>query len=89
MIKKTLTICNKLGLHARAASVFIKTAGAFGSAVTVSNAEREANGKSIMSMMMLQASCGTKIIVSVDGEDEQAAMDAIEALVEDRFGEDE
>lgn len=89
MITKTLLICNKLGLHARAASEFIKTASAFGSSITVKNPNREANGKSIMSVMMLQAACGTEIEVTITGEDEAEAMDAIEALVANRFGEAE
>lgn len=78
---------NKLGLHARAASVFIKTATAFGSKITITNSSKEANGKSIMSMMMLQAACGTQIEVSIDGDDENEAMIAIEALVSSGFGE--
>lgn len=89
MISKTLPIVNKLGLHARAASVFVKTASSFGSDITVTNEFKQANGKSIMSMMMLQASCGTEIDIEVSGDDEVAAADAITALVENRFGEAE
>lgn len=89
MISKTLTICNKLGLHARAASEFVKTASAFGSNITVANPHNEANGKSIMSMMRLQAACGTEVDVTIEGADEQAAMDAIETLIANRFGESE
>ena len=87
MITKKMEIVNKLGLHARAASVFIKTASAFGSEITISNPEKVANGKSIMSMMLLQAACGTSIEVSIDGDDEHEAMIAIEALVSSGFGE--
>ena len=76
-----MEIVNKLGLHARAASIFVKTASAFGSEITITNPEKEANGKSIMSMMLLQAACGTQIEVSIDGDDENEAMSAIEALV--------
>lgn len=82
-----MEIVNKLGLHARAASIFVKTASAFGSEITITNPEKEANGKSIMSMMLLQAACGTQIEVSIDGDDENEAMSAIEALVSSRFGE--
>ncbi len=89
MITKTLTICNKLGLHARAASEFVKTASAYGAEITVSNQFKEANGKSIMSMMMLQAACGTDIEVTTEGDDEALAMDAIDSLVANRFGESE
>lgn len=87
MISRKMEIVNKLGLHARAASIFVKTASAFGSEITITNPEKEANGKSIMSMMLLQAACGTQIEVSIDGDDENEAMSAIEALVSSRFGE--
>ena len=89
MISRTLLIKNKLGLHARAASVFVKTAGAFGSDIRVTRGEKQADGKSIMAMMMLQASCGTEIMVSTDGEDEAEAMTAIVEMIDNRFGEDE
>ena len=89
MFKKKLAITNKLGLHARAASVFVKTASAFASTINVSNPETEANGKSIMSMMLLQASCGSEIDICIEGKDETEAMAAIEGLVNDKFGESE
>ena len=89
VFKKKLTITNKLGLHARAASVFVKTASAFTSTINVTNPENQANGKSIMSMILLQAACGSEIDISIDGEDETEAMVAIEALVNDKFGESE
>ena len=89
MIKKTLKINNKLGLHARAASLFVKTAGAFVSKVTVVNPEKSADGKSIMSMMLLQAAYGTEIEICAAGEDEAEAMEAMEQIVTDRFGEPE
>ena len=89
MITSILEIKNKLGLHARAASVFVKTATAFSSEIIVSNPMKEANGKSIMSMMLLQAACGTEVTVAVDGEDEIEAMKAISDLIENKFGESE
>ncbi len=89
MIKKTLKINNKLGLHARAASLFVKTAGAFVSKVTVVNPEKSADGKSIMSMMLLQAAYGTEIEICACGADEAEAMKAMEQIVIDRFGEPE
>ena len=89
MISRKLQIQNKLGLHARAASVFVKTAGAFGSRISVISPQKEANGKSIMSMMMLEAAFGSEIKVVIEGTDETEAMNAIEQLVADRFGEDE
>jgi len=89
VFKKKLTIKNKLGLHARAASVFVKTASAFASTINVSSPEKEANGKSIMSIMLLQASCGSEVEVCIEGGDETEAMAAIETLVNDKFGERE
>ena len=89
MFKRTLTITNKLGLHARAASMFVKIASAFASTINVSNPEKEADGKSIMSMMLLQASCGSEVDICIEGEDETEAMAAIEALVNNKFGESE
>ena len=89
MLTERLTICNKLGLHARAASVFVKTASAFGAEINVTSPTKSANSKSIMSMMMLEAACGVDIEVSIEGEDETEAMAAIVALVENRFGESE
>ncbi len=89
MITKTLTIQNKLGLHARAASLFVKTASAFGSKIVVRSPQKEANGKSIMSMMMLEAALGSEVEVEIEGQDETAAMEAIEHLIDDKFGEGE
>ena len=89
VFKKKLAITNKLGLHARAASVFVKTASTFTSTINVTNPENQANGKSIMSMILLQAACGSEIDISIEGEDETEAMVAIEALVNDKFGESE
>lgn len=89
MIEKVLEIKNKLGLHARAASVFVKTASSFSSEITVSNPNKEANGKNIMSMMLLQAAYGSEIKVEVTGNDEEAAMEAISAIIENKFGEPE
>jgi phosphocarrier protein HPr len=89
VFNKKLAITNKLGLHARAASVFVKTASAFSSTINVSTQEKESNGKSIMSMMLLQAACGSDIDICIEGEDETEAMAAIEALVNDKFGESE
>lgn len=89
MISDKITICNKLGLHARAASAFVKKAMEFSSAITISNTKTDGNGKSIMSMMMLEASQGTELQLEVDGEDEQLALQTLIELVEQKFGEDE
>jgi phosphocarrier protein HPr len=87
VITQQLRIINNLGLHARAASVFVKTASAFVSKINVENEYGDADGKNIMSMMMLQAACGSEVKVTTDGEDEAEAMKAITQLINDRFGE--
>jgi phosphocarrier protein len=89
VINRTITIQNKLGLHARSASSFVRTVSAFASNVTVVNEYATANGKSIMSMMLLQASQGTQIELHIDGEDEKETLDAIVSLINDKFGEEE
>jgi phosphocarrier protein len=89
MQEQEITIINKLGLHARAAAKLVNTAGAFSSEVFVSKNGQQVNGKSIMGVMMLAASKGTTIHLQVSGEDEEAAMQALKDLINDRFGEDE
>jgi phosphocarrier protein HPr len=87
MIKQSLTISNKLGLHARASAKLSKLAGSFKSDVFLSRNERRVNAKSIMGVMMLAAGQGTEIEIETDGVDEQAAMDALRELIDGRFGE--
>ena len=89
MQTKTITIINKLGLHARAAAKFVATASRFSAKVDISRNGKTVNGKSIMGVMMLAASKGSEVEICTDGEDESEALDAIEALINDRFGEDE
>jgi phosphocarrier protein len=89
MISKEIEIQNKLGLHARAAAKLVQCAGQFASLVEIERRGQSVNGKSIMGVMMLAASKGTYIRVATQGEDEQEAMAAIEALIQDRFGEAE
>ncbi|MDB5844543.1 MAG: Phosphotransferase system, phosphocarrier protein HPr [Polaromonas sp.] len=89
MIKTRTTISNKLGLHARASAKFTKLAGSFRSEVFMSKGERRVNAKSIMGVMMLAAGLGSSVEIETQGEDEQAAMDALLALVADKFGEGE
>ncbi len=89
MISRTVTIQNKLGLHARSANQFVRTAIAFSSSINVVNEHAAANGKSIMSMMLLQAAKGTDVELQVEGEDEERACAALEALINDKFGEDD
>lgn len=89
MQERDLTLINKRGLHARAAAQLVKVATDFRADVRVGLDGREADGKNIMSVMMLAASCGTVITITVEGEDEPEAMEALAALVADRFGEGE
>ncbi len=86
---KTLTIINKLGLHARAAAKFVGCAARFVSHIEVKRGDQTVNGKSIMGMMMLAASQGSKVELNISGEDATDAMNALETLIADRFGESE
>ena len=87
MIKRVATISNKLGLHARASAKLTKLAGGFASDVHLSRNGRRVNAKSIMGVMMLAAGLGAEVEIETEGADEQAAMDAIVALIDDKFGE--
>ena len=87
MIKTTLVISNKLGLHARASAKFTKLASSFRSDVFMTRNGRRVNAKSIMGVMMLAAGLGSEVELETVGEDEQAAHDALTALVNDKFGE--
>jgi phosphocarrier protein len=89
MIRTTLSISNKLGLHARASAKLTKLASSFASDIHLSRNGRRVNAKSIMGVMMLAAGCGTEVELEVDGPDAEAAAAAIAALVADRFGEGE
>ena len=85
----SVTIINKLGLHARAASKFVNVAKRYASKVEVISAAKTVDGKSIMSIMLLAASQGTELQLRIDGDDELDALQAIMALIADRFGEGE
>ncbi len=87
MMQSRISINNKLGLHARASAKLTKLAGGFKSEVHLSRNGRRVNAKSIMGVMMLAAGLGSEIEIETDGEDEQAAMDALRSLVESKFGE--
>ncbi|MFV0679951.1 HPr family phosphocarrier protein [Ottowia sp.] len=89
MIKNEITISNKLGLHARASAKLTKLAGSFPCEVWMSRGERRVNAKSIMGVMMLAAGLGSVVEVETDGPQEQEAMDALLALINDKFGEGE
>ena len=87
MIRTTVTISNKLGLHARASAKLTKLAGGFRCEVHLSRNGRRINAKSIMGVMMLAAGLGSEVEVETDGPDERPAMDALIALIQDKFGE--
>ena len=89
MIQSTITISNKLGLHARASAKLTKLAGSFPCEVWMSKGERHVNAKSIMGVMMLAAGIGSQVTIETDGDQEQEAMDALRALIDDKFGEGE
>lgn len=89
MIKRSITISNKLGLHARASAKLTKLAGSFKSEVHMSRNGRRVNAKSIMGVMMLAAGLGAEVEIETAGVDEQMAMHAIVRLIEDKFGEGE
>ena len=89
MIRVNVTISNKLGLHARASAKLTKTASGFRSEVFISRGDRRVNAKSIMGVMMLAAGLGADVEIDAAGDDEQTAIDALLALINDKFGEGE
>ena len=88
MIEETISIVNKLGLHARAAAKFVAIASKYSSKIDVQKNDRRVNGKSIMGVMMLAAAQGSELTLFIDGEDERDAVAALIELVEDKFGEE-
>jgi phosphocarrier protein HPr len=89
MQKTTLTIVNKLGLHARASAKLTKLAGSYPCEVWISKGDRRMNAKSIMGVMMLAAGLGSSVDLETNGDQEEAAMTALVALINDKFGEGE
>ena len=89
MIKRTIAVVNKLGLHARASAKLTQVASKFQSSVWIARNGRRVNAKSIMGVMMLAAAKGTSVDLEAEGADEVAAADEIEALFRDKFGEGE
>jgi phosphocarrier protein len=87
MIKTSITISNKLGLHARASAKLTKLASSFASDIYLTRNDRRVNAKSIMGVMMLAAGLGSQVEVEATGIDEQAALEALTGLVDDKFGE--
>ena len=88
VVERSAPIVNRLGLHARPAAEFVKVANRFQAHVTVRKDDLEVNGKSIMGMMMLAAECGSALLIRADGDDAEAALAALLALVAAGFGED-
>ncbi len=89
MIAENITIINKLGLHARAASKLVNCASQFESEVFIVRKDNRVNAKSIMGVMMLAASKGVELELEIEGNDEQSCRDALVALINNRFGENE
>ncbi|MBS8240685.1 HPr family phosphocarrier protein [Marinobacter lipolyticus] len=89
MMRRTITIINKLGLHARATAKLVATASAYQSSVRISGKGREVDAKNIMQVMMLAASQGTEVELIAEGPDEQLAIEALTELINDYFGEGE
>ena len=89
MLEQNITIINKLGLHARAATKFANTAKQYGCKIVVEFAGKTIDGKSIMSLMLLAAAQGSELTLLTDGSDEQQAMHGLCDLINNRFDEDE
>jgi phosphocarrier protein len=89
MLRQEIEIVNRLGLHARASAKLTQLAGSFQSEVWMARDGRRVNAKSIMGVMMLAAAKGSSVELETEGPDERAAMDALVALIEDKFGEGE
>ncbi len=88
MVTRNLTVLNKLGIHARPAAMFVKTANRFQCDIFVEKDGEKVNGKSIMGLMMLAAGPGSKLTVHAEGQDASQALAELETLVERKFGED-
>ena len=89
MPKRTLTLTNQRGLHARAATKLVKCVQQFSANIVVYKQQQKADAANIMSLLMLAAPCGTELTVAAEGNDAEQALDAIEALFDARFDEDQ
>ncbi len=89
MITQTILVKNKLGLHARAANKLIDVTNRFSSSIKIRHTGADVDGKSIMAVMMLAAAKGSELLFTIDGEDEQQALEDIQALFDNLFGEGE
>ncbi|OGW87020.1 MAG: hypothetical protein A3C35_00660 [Omnitrophica bacterium RIFCSPHIGHO2_02_FULL_46_11] len=88
VVEKRVVIQNKLGLHARPAALFVRTANRFKSEITILKGKHKVNGKSIMGLMMLAAAPGSHLIIRIVGPDAERAMEEIEKLIDQNFGEE-
>lgn len=88
LIAREFEIRNRLGIHARPASLFVKIASRYDAEVMVQNGDSKVSGKSIMGLMTLAVSCGTRLRVTAEGEDAEEALDELTALIENKFDED-
>ncbi len=89
MIRRPVTICNRLGMHARAAAKLVHLAGQFRSEIRIEGSGESVEAKSILGLLLLAAAPGTEITLACDGVDEREAADALAELIESRFGESE
>lgn len=87
VVEKKVVIRNKLGLHARPAALFVRTANRFQSEITIQKGKHKVNGKSIMGLMMLAAAPGSHLTIRIVGPDAERAMEEIEKLIDQNFGE--
>ena len=87
MAERSVQIVNKNGLHARPAAEIVKAASKFNADITITRDDLEVNGKSIMGVMMLAAECGSSLVLRAEGVDAEAAVDALAALIANKFGE--
>jgi phosphocarrier protein len=89
MAQSTVSLVNRLGLHARAAAKFVHVTSRFSSQISVRHDDEEVNGKSILGLLLLAAPCGSVLTITADGDDAAEALAAVEALIAERFGEPE
>jgi phosphocarrier protein len=89
MAQSTVSLVNRLGLHARAAAKFVHVTSRFSSQITVRHDDEEVNGKSILGLLLLAAPCGSLLTITAEGDDAAEALAAVEALIAERFGEPE
>ena len=89
MAQLTVELVNRLGLHARAAAKFVHTASRFSAQILVRHNDEEVNGKSILGLLLLAAPVGSSLTITATGNDETAALEALAALIRERFGEGE